>query len=62
MNGSINSASDGPVTEICLSCGSTQHLYKASVHVLAHVFLPLIQEGQLSVTGESMCTKYWFTA
>ena len=22
-------------------------------------FLPLIQEGQLSVTGESMCTKYW---
>ena len=58
MNGSINSASDGPVTEICLSCGSTQHLYKASVHV----FLPLIQEGQLSVTGESMCTKYWFTA
>ena len=24
--------------------------------------LPLIQEGQLSVTGESMCKKYWFTA
>ena len=23
--------------------------------------LPLIQEGQLSVTGESMCTKYWLT-
>ena len=22
---------------------------------------PLIQEGQLSVTGESMCTKYWLT-
>ena len=21
--------------------------------------LPLIQEGQLSVTGESMCMKYW---
>ena len=21
--------------------------------------LPLVQEGQLSVTGESMCTKYW---
>ena len=20
------------------------------------------QEGQLSVTGESMCTKYWLTA
>ena len=28
-----------------------------------HSFLlPLIQEGQLSVTGGSMCTKYWLTA
>ena len=24
--------------------------------------LPLFQEGQLSVTGESMCMKYWLTA
>ena len=24
--------------------------------------LPLFQEGQLSVTGESMCTKYWLSA
>ena len=24
--------------------------------------LPLFQEGQLSVTGESMCTEYWLTA
>ena len=24
--------------------------------------LPLIQEGQLSVTGERMCTTYWLTA
>ena len=23
---------------------------------------PLVQEGQLSVTGESVCTKYWLTA
>ena len=31
----------------------------------SHIFsflLPLIQEGQLSVTGESVCTKYWLTA
>ena len=27
-----------------------------------HFILPLFQEGQLSVTGESMCTKYWLTA
>ena len=24
--------------------------------------LPLIQEGQMSSTGQSMCTKYWLTA
>ena len=30
-----------------------------SGHMLSFLF-PLIQEGQLSVTGESMCTKYWF--
>ena len=32
-----------------------------SSHLLLFLFL-LIQEGQLSVTGESMCTKYWLTA
>ena len=29
---------------------------------LGHIpsfLLPMPQEGQLSVTGESMCTKYW---
>ena len=25
------------------------------------LLLPLIQEGLLSVTGESMCKKYWLT-
>ena len=32
-----------------------------SGHILSF-FRPLIQEGQLSVTGESVCTKYWLTA
>ena len=32
-----------------------------SGHILSFL-LPLIQERQLSVTGESMCTKYWLTA
>ena len=31
-----------------------------SAHILSFLLL-LIQEGQLSVTGESMCTKYWLT-
>ena len=26
------------------------------------LLLPLIQEGLLSVTSKSMCTKYWLTA
>ena len=30
-------------------------------HILSFL-LPLIQEGQLSVTVESMSTKYWLTA
>ena len=32
-----------------------------SGHILSFL-LPLIQEGQLSVTGEIMCTKYWSIA
>ena len=28
----------------------------------AMLLLPLIQEGLLSVTSESMCMKYWLTA
>ena len=28
----------------------------------AILLLPLIQEGLLSVTRESMCTEYWLTA
>ena len=32
-----------------------------SGHILSFL-LPLIQEGHLSFTGESMCTKYWLTA
>ena len=31
-----------------------------SGHILSFL-LPLIQEGQLSVTSKSMCTKYWLT-
>ena len=30
-------------------------------NILSFLLL-LFQEGQLSVTGESMCTKYWLTA
>ena len=36
-------------------------LKELSGHILSFL-LRLIQEEQLSVTGESMCTKYWLTA
>ena len=37
---------------------------KSGVLGSIHIFflLPLFQEGQLSVTGESMWTKYWLIA
>ena len=52
---------------------SVEHLYIHMPHVRQHSFvengheiistailsLPLIQEGQLSVTSERMCTKLW---
>ena len=31
------------------------------ISMVVILLLPLIQEGMLSVTSESMCTKYWFT-
>ena len=30
--------------------------------IMVILFLPLIQEGKLSVTWETMCTEYWLTA
>ena len=39
----------------------SQGLDTQSGNILSFL-LPLFQEGQLSVTGESMCTKYWLTA
>ena len=43
--------------------GGTMTLLEVSLPVMVHyqyiLSLPLIQEGQLSVTGERMGTKYW---
>ena len=49
-----------------LKPGHIAHLIKEpkvpeSGHILSFLF-PLIQEGQLSVTGKSMCMKFWLTA
>ena len=50
---------------LCSTVGQTQEPeVQGSVpgvsHILSFLF-PLMQEGQLSVTGESMCMKYWLT-
>ena len=42
--------------------GYTETRFKTWSGNILSFLLPLIQEGQLSVTGESMCTKYWLTA
>ena len=42
-----------------------QHSFVECGHEIistAIIFLPLIQEGQLSVIGERMCIKYWKAA
>ena len=54
----------GPVTHyIIFSCTSPwgPGFNTQSGNILLFL-LPLFQEGQLSVTGESMCRKYWLTA
>ena len=56
-----------------VGCASAWYVDGFDPHVRQHSFveighdniytdmlsLPLIQEGQLSVTGERICTKYW---
>ena len=39
---------------------SVGHVTRSS-NILSFL-LPFFQEGQLSVIGESVCTKYWLTA
>ena len=41
-----------------LAAWLNQEFNTRSSHIL-YILLPLIQEGQLSVAGKSMCTKYW---
>ena len=41
-----------------------QHSFMETGHEIistAILYLPLIQVGQLSVTGQRMCTQYWLT-
>ena len=53
----------GPRSAVDRAPDSFKSEYLGSIPGLATLsfLLPLIQEGQLSVTGESMCTKYWLT-
>ena len=44
-----------------VSIAAVRGAVRPSKNILSFL-LPLFQEGQLSGTGESMCTKYWLTA
>ena len=50
--------------EIGSSISALSHTFMEMDHEIFSMVilpLPLIQEGLLSVTSESMCTKYWLT-
>ena len=51
----------GPVGSASDSSARGPGTYTQSSHILSFL-LPLIQEGQLSVIGKSICTKYWLIA
>ena len=48
-----------PGSQVCIP--SQPHNFCGDHEIISTVIflLPLIQEWQLSVTSESMCTKYW---
>ena len=52
----------GPVAQsVASDCRSRGHKFEPGL--IPYICLyPLIQKGLLSVTSESMCTKYWLTA
>ena len=57
----VNLIQVGPYRFLTIETISTDKLFHFAKNILSFL-LPLFQEGQLSVTGESMCTKYWLTA
>ena len=44
----------------CASAAMISYLFRITQEPAVSFLLPLIQEGKLSATGESMCMKYWF--
>ena len=50
----------GPCSSVSSASDSRAGFDTWSDHILSF-HLQLIQEGQLSVTGKSICTKYWLT-
>ena len=54
----------GPQSAVGSACDSraTGPEFDTRSGQILSFLLSLIQEGQLSVTGENMCTKYWLTA
>ena len=48
-----------------LDCRSRGHKFFVEIdhEIISKVIvpIPLIEEGHMSVTGKSMCTKYWLT-
>ena len=60
LNGGCTGLSEPTIVKIMLHCWKPH----VTAQIISMVILlhPLIQEGFLSVTSESMRTKYWLTA
>ena len=59
----VGSETEDPGVVSSITARSLTFLEVDHEKILTVIFiLPLIQEGLLSVTSESMCTKYWLTA
>ena len=63
LSGTLSFAAHLPVSQLLKEKPGrvAQWVGHLTRNILSFLF-PLFQEGQLSVTGESMCTKYWLTA
>ena len=64
MQSVASTIADPGVVRPILAWSKTFVEIDCEIHVYSTVILlfPLIKDGLMSVTGESMCTRYWLTA
>ena len=61
QSGASLTANQGSLVRVPVRPHTFMEIYHEIISMVI-LLLPLIQEGQMSVSGESVCTKYWLTA